>query len=798
MLKNWLVSSFRFLIKDRVYSAINLGGIALGLAVVLIMGLYVTDEFGYDRQWPDAENTYLIAYDEPRPDGSFERCGIVGGGMVKALTEQFPEVTASARVQSIGPLAIRSLGLDNGWSENGVQLRVMRAEPTLFSLFPHRVLRGDSTTMLSTEQSVVLTESAARKLFGNDNPIGRQVALDPARPYNVAAVIEDGPRKSHMQYDMLLPLIDSPQRWYFANFESWAVSGYCHVRPGTDLRKLEQGIDKLVDENTEIQEAKAHLVPVRDLHLNASGYFGFFVNIDPGDSRQVVLLAIIAGVILLIAAFNYINLTTARAMTRARDVGLRKTVGATRQMLILHYIGESVMLVLISLVLALVIGELVMPLASEVLGKDLSRISLLQPGTLGIILVLTLVIGTLAGIYPGLVLSSFSPLHALQSQKVLSNSRGSLRRVIITLQFSAAVVLLITVMVIRSQLSFLSRMDMGYQRENVVLVSLDQVDARQAILDRLRSNKTIIEASTSNAWPGQDASESYIALEGWSQDDLKNMSFKKMYIGDGWFDLMGVQLLDGRSFREGSQEDATNSVILNETAAKLSGWENPIGKWVQFFEDDKKYVVGVVKDFQFGSGRIAVPPVAIGYDPQAVTGDLALFVKLAANQTVEGINAVKAAFNEYANGKPFNYSFLDERFNRLYKRDRVFARNVALSSGLAIFISALGLFGLTAFTTERRRREVAVRKVLGASESGLVVMLSREMLQRVALANVIAWPVAWWLMSRWMTSFVYRQSMPIWPFLFSALLVLAFAGLVIASLVIGIARSNPATSLRSE
>jgi len=796
MFRYWLISSLRFLARDRAYSLINLGGITIGLAVVLIMGVYVADEFGYDRHLADPDNSYLVVYDEPRPDGSFERCGIVGGGMVKALPGVFPEVEAAARTTMIGPLEVKTLDPQRGWSESTMTLNLFRAEASLFDIFPYKVLQGDSANMLETATNVVLTRSTAEKLFGNKNPLGRQIAIDPVRPYTVTAVIEDLPRKSHLQFDVLLPLIDSPDRYYWADFESWAITGYVRLRPGADTRALELGIDKLVDENTEIQEAKAYLVPIKDLHLHAAHFVWMRNNIDLGDYNQVVLLALIASVILLIAAFNYINLTTARATIRAREVGLRKTVGATRGSLILHYLGESMILVMLSLVLAMIIGEIAMPYAGDFLGKDLSAVSLFRPGTIAVIIPVALLIGALAGIYPGLVLSSFSPINALRTQKTMASTRSGLRRTIVVLQFSVAIVLLITVMVIRSQLSYLSKLDMGYDREQTVMVLFDQEWDKQSLLDRVDTFDEVASVSTANGWPGRDAPESYIALDGWSEDALKNMSFKKMNVGHDWFSLLGIELLEGRLFREGSQDDVENSIILNETAARMSGWEDPVGKWVQFFQDEKKYVVGIVRDFQFGSARIAVPPVAISYDPIGTTS--LMFVKLKPGKTVEGMKKIEEAYAEYVPGQLFNYTFLDERFDQLYRSDRVFARNVALYSGLAIFISALGLFGLTAFTTERRKREVAVRKVLGASESGLVTMLSREMLMQVALANVIAWPVAWIIMSKWMESFISRQAMPVWPYLLSALLVLTFAGLTISALVVGIARRNPVNSLRSE
>lgn len=397
MIRNWFISSLRFLIKDRVYTLINLGGIALGLTVVMVMALYITDEMGYDTFIPDVDRTYLLRYDEPRPDGSFEKCGIVGGGMVKALPNVFPEVEASTRVQMFGLVEFAHQRENGAWSRDKVELRTMRAEPSLFSIFPNQVLAGDSLGMLQTRRTCVVTESVAKRLFGNADPIGKQLGMSESDPYTVTAVVEDMPRKSSLQFDLLLPLLDQDRPWY-ADYETWAVNGYCRVAPGTDIRALELGIDKLVNENTEIQEATAHLVPLLDLHLKTRDMIFMNVSVNPGDIQQVFLLGLIAGVILLIATFNYVNLTTARAITRSREVGLRKTVGATRPMLLLHYMGESVLLVLASLVLAMGLSELLLPYVGNLLGRDLSSLTLFAPLTLLALVGVAVLIGLLAGL----------------------------------------------------------------------------------------------------------------------------------------------------------------------------------------------------------------------------------------------------------------------------------------------------------------------------------------------------------------------------------------------------------------
>ncbi|MFH0882862.1 MAG: ABC transporter permease, partial [bacterium] len=740
MIGHYLRFAIRHILRNRSYWIITIAGFAIGLSAALVISLYVYDDLIYDRSIPDSENIYRM-YTRGYWDGEFRQQGATSTGALTArLTSVFPEVIAAVRMQEWEPRSVQRADLPLSRTR-GVSVETVFADSSFLNVFNYQLIAGTKESALGTPRSVLLTRSTANILYDNEDPIGKPIIAAGLGEAVVGGVIEDPPKRSHMQFGMVLPIYANPDNVYwFENWNNLWVISYVRLRPGTDTKALEKDIREFVLQNTDEEWMYPTLMPVTDLHLYSGNQQFNWINSSPGDPQTLKVLAIIAAGILLIASINFINLTSARALKRAREVGLRKTLGATRSHLIRNYLGESLLMTVIAAVLALVLVQLLLPVLQQVIGKDLRGLLFASPLMIGSFLAITLIVGLLSGIYPAIVLTSFKPIEVMRGDFRASAPGMLLRRALVILQFTISIALIASVFIMRDQIRYALSMNMGYDREQVMLFEtsgLCSEDLRESLLRQLNNDPLISAAGSSNNLPGPSKPWTGVDPTG-DYDPEKSFGAHLYDIRGEWLDAIKVKVIQGRSFYTDSDIDFDRSVLLNETAARMTGEENLVGETLRV-GPGLRTVVGIVADFNFGSARQVVMPIVFFPGKQYSSR---VYVRLPAGRIPEGVDRVRDIFTEVLGQQLFGYRFLDDHFSKQYRSDELFASNATMFSVLAIFIAALGIFGMTTFTTEQRRREISVRKVLGANESGILWMLSWDMLKWVLLANVIAWPLA--------------------------------------------------------
>jgi len=803
MLKTYFLSALRHLRKDRISTIINITGFALGLTVCIIIALFVFDEMSYEQCHSDLENKYVVWYEEFTPEGESAPALIVSSAMAHALQENYPEVQEVVCTQCPGTLEISRTD-DAAYANKKIAARTVLAEPNFFEIFNFEIIKGSFEPELLTRESVFLTESMASDLFGFDDPMGKPVKIVGEAPGFVAGIIKDLPRQTHMQFDILLPLLRSEENanWW-DEWEIWAVNAYLVIENGTDLRELEKKIDTLIRANTELQDAYPHIFPMADMHLKLESMFADRINYNKGDYTSVLVLSGVAILIMLIASINFINLTTALAIKRAREVGLRKTLGATRWQLVLQYIGETVLLSFFATLIAAIAVEILLPYLSPVLGKDISDLTTSRPALFIPILGVVFIVGILSGIYPALVLSGFKITKVMKGEFRTDKSSSLMRKILISGQFIVSTFLIIIVLSINNQIHYMQTMDMGYDKDQVLELRVPYVRGgaanRASFIEALRKADVFESVSSATVLPGRNLMETYAIPEGYPEQE-SNFSLKTLFVDHEWLNTLDIPIVDGRNFLKGSEADSINSILVTEKTVKRAGWDNPIGKKVGYYDYKMNVinyqVVGVVKDFNFASAREDAQSMMIFYTPNSLRGWV--YLKLKGNDAKAAITQIRQTFREFYPDDSPDFAFLDDHFARQYENDRLFNRIITIFSSVAIFIACLGLLGLAAFEVELRRKEFAIRKVLGSSVLSILWKVSSRFLVWVALANVIVWPLAWFAYRKWVEEFVYKAEFTIMPYLTAAGITIILAFITISLTSIKTANTNPSTILNSE
>lgn len=538
-------------------------------------------------------------------------------------------------------------------------------------------------------------------------------------------------------------------------------------------------------------------MPITDIHIHSNDQGFNWINSNPSSPEAIRVLMAIAVGILLIASINFVNLTTARAMKRAREVGMRKTLGASRRELVRNYLLETVVMTFVAAIIAVFLMEATAPLLSPLLGKSLGGLFLSSPLVWGVFIGITLLVGLLSGIYPALVQTSFKPVDVMRGDFRNSKSGVLLRQVLVILQFTLSIALISSVLIMRDQIKYVLNMDMGYNREQVIFfdtTGLDPQSKRQTFLDRLNSSADIIAAGAANNTPGPELPG--VGLTTADDPEWENGTGAQIFeIRGEWFDALKIPMLEGRNFRTDSDVDLTTGVILNRAAVDELGLENPLGETVTVSTEGIRTIIGIVDNFNFGSARQEVEPAIFTPKKDYSTR---VYVRLQAGIIQRGVEAVQNIFSEVYNQQLFGFQFLDDHFNHQYKTDRQFASNAGLFSLFALVIASLGVFGIITFITEQKRREIGVRKVLGSSETGIFWLLSKRLLWWVVISNVIALPLAWYAMNAWLGQFASRVTITPMPFLLAGTVTLLVAGATMTMNTLKAMRINPATVLRAE
>jgi putative ABC transport system permease protein len=790
MFKNYFKIAWRNLLKNKFYSAINIAGLTLGLAIGMLILLWVQDELSFDAFHSKANTIYRV--NSFLGSGSTKRIwDITQAPVATYALKEIPGVTAAVRIaaqrNSVFSYKDKLLKEDE----------FAYTDPSLFKMFDFKFIQGNPNDPYPNDQSVVITQSTAKKYFGDENPIGKVLQQDHADNYTVSGVIADFPDNSSINYNMLFPMnilakqdYDGKGFWKSLDTDwgNFKVTTFLQVQPGTAIKPIGEKLIRIQARNAphikvSFKDNAYQLQQLSTIHLyNADG--------SATGMQTVRIFLAIAILILLIACINYVNLSTARAMLRAKEVSIRKITGAKRTQLFSQFIVESVLFFFISLALAFLVMAILMPYYNDISGKHM-HFNLLDAGMWKVVLIA--VGGTLvaSSVYPSLLLSSFEPLKALKGKLSLGIGNVAFRKVLVTTQFVFSVTLIIITIVIGKQLKYIREKDPGYDRSQVFEFRVGQMSKHlEAVKAELKNNPAVEEVTSSDNTL-VDNGHTTAGVDWTGKDPNMPVIIHHLGIDEKFIPMMKIKVIEGSNF-SGSKMDSVH-FFLNETALKMTGIKDPIGKRFKYQETEGT-IIGIVKDFNTASLKAKIDPTVIYFEPSGRR----LYVKTTGKNASAAIAAVTRLWNQYNQGFPFEYNFIDEEYNNLYKTDLRTGLLFNIFSVIAIIISCLGLFGLATYTAQIMTKEIGIRKVLGASVAGIIGLVSKDFLKLVVLAIIIASPIAWWAMNRWLQNFVYRIDITLWVFVLSGLLAVAIALITISFQSVKAALANPVKSLRSE
>ncbi|MBN1271660.1 MAG: ABC transporter permease [Candidatus Aminicenantes bacterium] len=785
MIKNYLKMALRNFKKHKGYSFINIAGLAVGMACCILILLWVQDELSYDRFHENADSICRVIQDINFSDHS-TTWAITQGPLGPSLKADFPEIVNFMRVTG------RRFRLT--FEEKSFDEVLGMADGSIFEMFTFPLFKGDPQTALSDPFSIVLTEEMAEKYFGDRDPIGQTLKADNQYDFIVTGIIKKFPQNSHFRYDFLIPFIFGRELNYTVdNWRNSQFRTYVQIPEGMPYQEVVKKISGyLFKKPTLEKDARLNLQPLTRIHL----YSDYEFDDAHGDITYVTIFSLIAFFILLIACINFMNLTTARSANRAREVGIRKVAGAVRGNLLRQFFGESIFMALVALLVAIGLVLLLLPAFNDLAAKELSLWSQGSLQTVLFLLAIAVFTGILAGIYPALFLSGFQPVQVLKGTLYSGGKGSGFRRVLVVFQFSLTILLIVCTLVVSNQLSFMRNHKLGYDKEHLVYGILRGNMRRQfdAVKEELLKNPNIVHVTSSGTIPtyGYNFSNSLWRWEGQNPDE--EILMRAAFVDYDYCKTMGIEILEGRTFSREYSTDPTEALIVNEEAVKVMGMESPLGKHLGRV-GGKTRIIGVVKNYHFRSLKQNIDPLILILSPRNCW---ALFACLKSENISQSLEYMEKVWNTFAPGYPFSYSFMDDALDSLYRSEQRIGTIFRYSAVLAVFISCLGLFGLASFMAEQRTKEIGIRKVLGATVPNILLLLSKEFTKWIILANIIAWPVAFYAMNKWLQGYAYRINIAVWSFLSAAVLALLIALFTVSYQTIKAATANPADSLRYE
>jgi putative ABC transport system permease protein len=807
MLKNYLKIALRNLIKNKGYSFINIMGLAIGIACCLLILLFIQDELSYDRFHEKSDRMYRITLNGKLGDNEFH-VATTSPPLGKTLVEEYPEVEAATRINSFGFPVLRYN--DNVFSEE----KFYWVDSTFSQVFTVEFIKGDAFTALTEPHSVVLTEKMAEKYFGNEDPMGKLLNSDNRRDYKVTGVVKEFPQNSHWHFDFLASMSSYPftaePNWLNNNFITYIVlkkdfppEQFADKLPDVVQKYVAPYVQQVMGVSMEFLRDKGAkyeygLQPLTDIHL----YSALEGELGPNsDITYIYIFAFIAAGLLLIACINFTNLATARSANRAREIGVRKTLGSNKAQLIKQFLSESLLMTFLAVIAALILIELALPSFNNLIEKQLSADYLNNYYSIPILILFILFVGLLAGGYPALYLSAFNPVKVLRKQVGKNSGKVWLRNALVVTQFAISIILFIGTIIVYNQLDFIQNKKLGFNKEQVIVVQKADDIGRfmQSFKEELKNIPGVLSVSNSNTLFGKEMGNNPYKVYGSNENKL----FTVLFADDKFADTYQIEMAEGRYYSNDVFPADTLAIVMNEAAVKEFGFDDPLGKKVTFMhgENDTNVpvfrVIGVMKDFNYQSLHQNIKPLIIrNYFPENF-GRL-VSVRVTPGDYEEKIKAIEAAWHKYAGNQAFEYFFFDEDFAKLYKAEQRTGVLVTVFALLAIFIACLGLLGLAAFTTEQRTKEVGIRKILGASIGGIVLLLSKDFIKWIIIANLIAWPAAYFIMNRWLEDFAYRINISIWVFIIAGAAAILIAYATVSYQALKAAVANPVNSLKYE
>ncbi len=812
MFKNYFKIAWRNLVKNKTFSFINIIGLASGLACFILIALYVADELSYDRFNEKAGRIYRINSDIVF-GGNKLHLAVASDPMGATLKKDYPQVEEYVRFFNSSGSKLVKKGNEYIRENN-----VTHADSTLFDVFTLPVISGDAKTALNEPNTVVISESAAKKYFSTADAVGKNIETDDNGNtlYKVTAVMKDIPHNSHFNFDMIFSMDNVRYQW--GNFLSHNHQTYLLLRPGTDYKEFEKNFKQVINKYVVTQAAQFmniksmdefekagnkleySLMPLTDIHLRSDRVPEMGVN---GNIQYVYIFSAVALFVLILACINFMNLSTARSASRAKEVGIRKVVGSEKKSLIRQFLIESILTTVISTVLAIGIAWLCLSWFNNLSAKELHISDLLQPEYLAFLIALPLVVGLLAGTYPAFVLSSFNPIVVLKGKLSGGLKRSALRNVLVVGQFTASIFLIAATIIVFRQLNYIQTKKLGFSKDQMLIVNGTGAlgNNREAFKNEVAKLSGVKGATYAG----------YLPVAGYSRNDVSfstdaamsstnSVNMQVWNIDHNYIPLMEMEIVKGRNFSKDFGTDS-NATIVNETAAKLLGWDEPIGKKLYtFFQDGfgnnliSREVIGVVKNFHFESMKENIGPLCF----RLADNSWATAFKVNTTDIKQLVSNVESKWKSMAPGMPFSYQFMDDSFDNMYRVEQRTGKLGLTLAVIAILIACLGLFGLATYTAEQRVKEIGVRKVLGATISNIITMLSKDFMILVLIASALAIPLAWWAMNRWLQDFAYRIDIGWWIFIAAGVIALLIALITVSSQAIKAALANPVKSLRTE
>ena len=800
MLWSYVKVMLRSIKRHKGYAFINIAGLAIGMACCLLIMLWVMEELSFDRFHTNRDSIYRVEQDQFY-SGDVYHVTVTPYPMGEGIKEEIPEIKEAARAAWMGTLLLKYE--DKAFFEQSGRA----VDPSFLTMLSFPLLQGDAATALSTPNSLVLTEELAVKYFGDEDPLGKVITVDNEHPFTVTGILKKIPDNSSLQFDLLVPFdILKANGRYNESWGSNSILTLVQLHDNVSVDEVNKKItdvrhnhvaEAISDDPEELQEfnqgqrTQFMLMPITDIYLH--GYFGY--GHPPGNILFVYIFTVIGLFLLLIACINFMNLATARSAKRAKEVGLRKVVGASKKDLIGQFYGESILMAFIALVFALGMVALLLPSFNTLAGKTMSLSAVFEGRFLLGMLAITLVTGLISGSYPALFLSSFHPARVLKGMLRTGGSSGLFRKILVVTQFTLSILLVIGTTVVYKQVKYMRGKSLGYDKEHVIYLPLrgDTRNSYELLKQELKRDTGILNVSGTNHSPTQIGSNSSGAdWEG--KDPELEVLISTNRVDYDYVETMKIGMVEGRTFSKEFSTDPTSAFLVNEEMVKIMGVESAVGRRFDFQGIDGT-IIGIMKNFHFQSVRYAIEPLAFTVRPDRVNYAV---IRLQAGKIQASIDFVRSTWEKVIPAFPFDYRFMDEDFDRMYRGDERVGFLLRSFTLIAVIIACLGLFGLALFMAEQRTKEIGVRKILGSSVGGIVILLSKEFAKWVLVANIIAWPVAYFIMSRWLRTFAYRTSLAWWVFLSAGLMALVAALLTVSYQSVKAALANPADSLRYE
>jgi len=808
MIQNYLKIALRNLNKHRFYSLINVAGLAMGITCFIFILLYVQDELSYDKYHDASERTYRLDMDVKLGDTEMQ-VPEVGAPVGNVLQETFPEVETFTRIRVYGPTVMRFE--DQTYKEPDMYF----VDSTLFDVFSFEMLEGDAHVALARPNSVVITPEIARKYFGDANPIGKILTSSRDEEYEVTGLFAGIPANTHFQTDMLYSLstLDESRQpqWTNMNFHTYIV-----LREDAKVTAVIEKLPEIVRTyiGSEVEQflgvtydellasgnyADMSLFPLEDIHLRS----GKYDELQPGgDIKYVYIFSCIGIFILLIACINFMNLATARSANRAKEVGIRKVVGAVRNQLVKQFLSESVLIALISLLIGAVAVQVLLPYFNELAGKTLTLKVINTPQFWGIMLGITLFVGLLAGSYPALFLSGFRPIQVLKGSLAKGVKSSGLRNGLVVFQFAITTILIAGTFIIFNQLDYIQNKKLGYNKDQVLLLDNAYMlgNRLDALKNRMLQEPAVARVSVTSYLPTPSGRNNTTYALGKQMTDKEQHVVQNWYVDDEFVETLDIQLLAGRDFEQAFGTDSLN-VVINKTAANMLGVDPKLeNQFVSRYEGDGStyqtyQVIGIVEDFHFASLRDEIGPLVL----HKSSGDgrfMAIHVNTSDVQNV--IATLQSQWESMAPGQPFEYTFMDDTYNAMYKAENRIGKIFGTFAFLAIFIACIGMLGLATFTAEQRTKEIGIRKVLGATVPDLFLLLTKDFGKLILIALVLAVPITWYAMNRWLQDFAYATSINWLTFVVAGIVIVIIAALTISYQSLKAATINPVDTLKHE